>query len=235
MEHRYVLAGSNAIIVSAVFIAFAALNGDTTILGVSIATLILGIVLLSIGSTYEEPIKDVLKPYVKDLTLFVNTVFEDSGIIKNLHTTVCLQGGEALIIFSEKSLPCRNLRAGLGIVNDAAYIGIPSKYLFNQREAADALKKPPDLEDTLRFDLVEKYSLCRDLELSLDNDIIRLKLLSLTSAASEYLTSPLNPVKIAALLSVAKNLQKPIELVREEIAGNNYILEMRGGRREHTR
>lgn len=229
MEHRYVLAGSNAIIVSAVFIAFAALNGDTTILGVSIATLILGIVLLSIGSTYEEPIKDILKPYVKDLTLFINTVFEDSGIIKNLHTIVCLQGGEALIIFSEKGLPCRNMRAGLGIVNDAAYIGIPSKHLFEQREAADALKKPPDLEDTLKFDLVEKHSLCRDLELSLDNDIIRLKLLSLTSNAFEYITSPLNPVKIAALLSVAKNLQKPIELIREEIAGNNYILEMRGG------
>ena len=96
MEHRYVLAGSNAIIVSAVFIAFAALNGNTTILGVSIATLILGIVLLSIGSTYEEPIREVLKPYVKDLTLFVNTLFEDSGIIKNLHTIVYVNGLEVM-------------------------------------------------------------------------------------------------------------------------------------------
>jgi len=229
MEYRYLVAGINITLISVIFIVFALLSNNNVVLGISISTLVLGALLLTIGMTYTPPLRDLLRIYVSDANLFINKIFEDSGLITNHKFKICLDRDKALAIFSNKNIDCKNITPGLGVIDDVIYISIPIKSLITQTASELTTESGTELLDYLREVLVSRYGICRDIIVREENSEINIELISITKEAKSLMNTPINPIRIAIPTIISRFLNRSIEVIHEELVGDNYIIKIKRG------
>ena len=225
MEYRYLVAGINIALISIIFIVFSLLSSNNVVLGISISTLVLGSLLLTIGITYTPPLRDLLRIYVSDADLFINKIFEDSGLVSNHRFKICLDRG--LATFSNKNIDCRDITPGLGVVGDAIYISIPIKSLITRTTSELVPESRTELLDYLREVLVSRYGVCRDIIVEEGDDEVSVELISITSEARSLMNTPINPIRIAIPSIISRFLGRSIEVVHEEFVRGNYIVRVR--------
>ncbi len=230
MELRYVTTGSAITAIAAVFIVFGIVTNDSTVLGVSISSLVLGLVILTLGLTYVEPASELMRYYSEDLNTLVSRFLEDLGIAGNHTLRTCLSDSNFLIVYSQKPLGCGEVRAGLGVLRSNPYLGVPMNGVMNH------LSTPPnpgvieDVDDYLRDSLIKSYSICRGLRVRAGGEGNTLTLeLRLNESSKQLLKSPVNLVRLVTLASLTKYFGMGVEVVNEVLTGDTYIVNVRLG------
>ena len=232
MEFRYVIAGVSAILISAAFVAFSVLTGNTTVLGVSLSTLVLGIVVATIGLTYTEPLGELLKHYAVDTGILLTRLLEDAGLAGQHKLLACSSGNSVLAVFSEKKIECRDVEAGIGIRNGTVYLAVPLSATSRAIESALSGEGEArrELADYLRGVLVESLRLARDLRAYILGDgTARVELAGLSDDARRLARSPVNPLRLAVVAALAGYGGGAAEILEEEFTGSTYTVRARIG------
>ncbi|RLG82186.1 MAG: hypothetical protein DRO40_08275 [Thermoprotei archaeon] len=229
MEYRYLLAGINISLISIVFIVFGIFSGNSIVLGISLSTLVLGVLLITIGLTYVPPLHDLLKTYSNDLTMFANKLLEDSGLISSHEIRICYNKDIIQAVFTNGAIDCRKVLPGIGIVDNVPYISFPVKDIVSILETEYSIGEGIELRDYLKDILVNRYIVSRDIIVDRENSVFKIELWSLTKDAKELLNKPVNPIRIIVPVFVSRFFERNIIVMDEEIIGNNYVIKMRVG------
>ena len=227
MEYRYLLAGINISLVSIVFIVFGIFSGNSIVLGVSLSTLVLGILLVTIGLTYIPPLRELLKTYSNDLTIFANKLLEDSGLVSSHEIRICYNKDIIQAVFANGAIDCRKVLPGIGVADNVSYISFPIKDLVSVLETEYSIGEGVDLRDYLRDILVNRFVVSRDIIINRENGVFKIKLWSLSRDAIDLLNKPFNPIRIIVPVFVSRFFEKNITVMDEEIVGNNYIIKIK--------
>lgn len=227
MEYRYLLAGINILLVSIVFIVFGVFNSNSTVLGVSLSILVLGILLVVIGLTYVHPLHDLIKLYSYDLTTFINKLVEDSGLISGHEIRICYNKENTQAVFSNGIIDCRKVLPGIGIIDNTTYISLPIKDLISNLEIEYTPVEGIDLRDYLKDVIVSRYAISRDVLINKEKGVIKIEILSLTKDTGELLNKPVNPVRIIVPTLISRFFERDATIIDEEIIGSNYIIKVK--------
>ena len=226
MEYRYVITGASIIAISTVFMIFSLLTGNNVVLGISLSTLVLGVVLLALGLTYIEPVSELMRYYVSDLDIFTTRILEDMGIASNYRFKVCFNEGRVFAIFTNGGIKCSDINLGVGIIGDSAYVAIP---LTNVVSRIDKLLEAsrPELIDYVREVLVSTYGICRDVRVRRESDLVTVELILMSREAKQLMKTPINPPRMTTLSALARYFNSSVEIVEEDIVGDNYVLKVK--------
>ena len=226
MEYRYVVTGASVTAISAVFIAFSIFTGNNVVLGVSLSTLVLGVVLLTLGLTYVEPVSELMRYYVGDLDIFVTRILEDMGIASNYRFKVCFNEGKVFAVFTNGGIKCGDISLGVGIIGDSAYVAIPLTNVVSRIDKLLEVSRP-ELIDYVREVLVSTYGICRDVRVWRESNLITVELILMSREAKQLMKTPINPPRMTTLLALARYFNSSVEIVEEDIVGDNYVLKVR--------
>ena len=224
MEYRYLIAGLNILIISCAFLVFSLLTGNNVIAGVSLSFTVLGGVLLALGITYTEPLSELMTCYARDLSTYLTKLLEDAGIVSSCKLTLCRVGGAEVAVFSERFVSCTEVKVGVGLVGESAYVTFPlSKLGFSVGTAPEGV----DLADYLRDVLVSRYGLCKDVRAVISEDVVTVDLTQVVKGVDEFVKDLVNPVKLVVLVAVSRYFSSNVELVSESIVGGVYSIRTR--------
>ena len=226
MEYRYVITGASIIAISTVFMIFSLLTSNNVVLGISLSTLVLGVVLLALGLTYIEPVSELMRYYVSDLDIFTTRILEDMGIASNYRFKVCFNEGRVFAVFTNGGIKCSDINLGVGIIGDSAYVAIP---LTNVVSRIDKLLEAsrPELIDYVREVLVSTYGICRDVRVRRESDLVTVELILMSREAKQLMKTPINPPRMTTLSALARYFNSSVEIVEEDIVGDNYVLKVK--------
>ncbi len=229
MEVRYVAIGSSVTAVAATFLGFGIVTGEQVVAGVSISSLVLGITILALGLTYVEPATELMRYYGSDLSALTSRFLEDLGIAGRHVLRTCFVDGGIVAVYSRKPLGCKGVRVGLGVSGGNPYLGVPVEGI------ASSLSPPANpgvmegLTDYLRDHLIKSFRLCRDVTVTAgDGGVLRIEL-RLNEMGRQLLRSPVNLVRLAAVVAVSKYFGRNVEVVDEVVTGGTYLMTLRLG------
>jgi len=219
MYFKYLISGSLIIAVSAVAAIYSLITGLEVVLGASLTTLVLGIVVLTTGLTYGEPLTELYRTYVRDLSRLVSKVLEDSGLLGGSRFRVCLNDFKAVI--STKPVSCLETSLGFGLVNDTPYLALPLDSIPRFEVVGS------DLRGYLSEVLTRKFRVCRGVNVLGGEGGYTIELLGVGGDVLELIKTPPNYIKLLVLGMSAKFLGSDLELVSEDLISNNYVVKFR--------
>lgn len=221
MERRYIVVGLSILVASAIFIAYGIAVASGQIIGAALSTVVVGMVFLSFGATYREPIEDLLKHYTSDIHLFTSRVIEDMGIVGGSRIRLCLE--KSILIYSEKPIDCSSdTLIGAGILDDVPYVAIPISNTATW--ISRFIDIGGDIGENLRT-LVGRMS--RAISVHIEGDAVEIELEGLTEAVREVMRYPVNIVRIAILATVAVSYGTDVEIAEESMATDSYRVKLR--------
>ncbi len=224
MEPRIASIGLNIIIFSLAFIVISLIEGMEILLGVSFTSLLLGIIFLTIGVTYIEPLEKMLKESFQLSLNILNKLVEDTRLVDSNIVFTCTEPFTAIII-SKKNLPCDKLSPGVGVYGETPYIMIP--YTSETKEGEWVNLHIEGLRSRLRSEILGKFSLAKDIEIIPKSNEVTIILHDMYREITEYAKNPFNPVKIILAKILSETIKGGIVIEREEISGNTYRVEVK--------
>jgi len=213
---KYLVSGGLIVIISVITAIYSLLVGIEVVLGVSLATLVLGIVVLTTGLTYGEPLVELFKTFSRDLSRLVSKVLEDSGLLSSSKFRVCLN--DLKLVISAKPVNCLSTSLGFGLVDDVPYLAMPLDVVKDFEVVGN------DLRDYLREVLIGRFKVCRDVNVLVDDGNYLVELRSVGDDVMWLVKSPINYVRFLVLGLSAKFLSSDLELVNEDLIGSNYLI-----------
>lgn len=219
MYFKYLVGGSVIIAISAAAVIYSLAAGLEVVLGASLTTLVLGVVVLTTGLTYGEPLTELYRAYVKDLGRLVSKVLEDSGLLGSSRFRACSDGLK--IVMSTKPVSCSETSLGFGLVDDVPYLALPSDSVSGFEVVGG------DLGDYLREVLSKRFRVCRGVNVLGGGGEYTVELLGVSDDASELIKSPPNYIRLLVLGMSAKYLGSDLELVGEDLISDNYVVRLR--------
>jgi len=219
MYLKYLISGSIIILISTTAAIYSLITGLEVVLGTSLTTLVLGVVVLTTGLTFGEPLTELFRTYVRDLSRLVSKVLEDSGLLGSSRFRVCLN--DFKVVISAKSVNCSETSLGFGLVNDIPYLALPLDSISKFEVVGS------DLKDYLVEVLSRKFRVCRGVNVLGGDDGYTVELLGVSDDVLELIKSPPNYIKLLVLGMSAKYLGSDLELVSEDLISNNYVVKFR--------
>lgn len=213
MDARLIVLGVSILIISSGFLVYGLLTTNSLLSGSALSSSILGLVFMSIGLTYRDPVSEVMKMYSKILSSALVKTFEDLGYVSKRTTFTCMKSGKLYLIFSENKLPCKEIKPGFGVVKEVPYLALVSDI--------------PTLEEEDLESVIMKTGLAQVAIFSKSNDKYAIELQGLRSGLLGDEIKPLNPYQILIPLLVSSYIRTNIIIEEEEVSHNAYKAVMR--------
>lgn len=221
MDLKYVISGAVITLTSTIFILYSVISDAELVLGPSLATLTVGIVVLTSGLSFREPLTEVLKLYVNDLNRIISKVLEDSGLLGTHRLRICLN--DLKVILSSKVVRCSETSLGFGLVSDTPYLALPID--LSRLDITEVVGD--DLREFLGEVLSRRLKICRSVRVFSYDDGYVIELNRVNEVVYDLLKVPLNYLKVVTAVLTAKFLGKEVEVVDEGLIGGNYVVRLR--------
>ncbi|MEM0361253.1 MAG: hypothetical protein QXH57_00340 [Sulfolobales archaeon] len=221
MDLRYVVSGAIIISTSITFILYSITSNAELVLGPSLAILTLGIVVLTSGLSFREPLTEVLKLYANDLSRIISKVLEDSGLLGTHKLRVCLN--ELKVVLSSKIVKCSETSLGFGLAGDTPYLALPVD--LSRLGITEVVGD--DLREFLSEVISRRLKICRSVKVISSDDEYVIELNTVNETIYDLLKVPLNYLKVVVAVLTAKFLSREVELVDEELVGSNYVIKLK--------
>lgn len=228
MDYRYAVIGVNIIALSIGFIIIALLEKLELILGICLSILVLGIIVLSIGLTYVEPLDKLYRSAYRIIMLMFNKILEDSNLIYNSVIRTCLSNKNLLLV-SQQGVDCKDVYPGIGVVNGKPFIAIPLSMLspiFQEHENADYLDEY-EVESIIRNNILFAYNMGRDVKVNIKKDELFITFYGLRKEAIDMARKPINPIKVFIVAIVSTYTGREVVMKSDEIIEDNYIVHLK--------
>lgn len=228
MDYRYVVVGVNIIALSIGFIIFALLEKLELVLGISLSVLLLGIIVLSIGLTYIEPLDKLYRTAYRIISLMFIKILEDSNLIYNNVIRTCLSDKNLLLI-SHQGINCRDIYPGIGVLDGKPFIAIPLSLLspaFLEYGTISHLDEY-ELESIIRSNILHAYNMGRDVKVNIEKDDLFITFYGLRREVIDIVKKPINPIKVLIVAIVSAYIGREIVLKGNEIIEDNYTVHLK--------
>lgn len=191
MDVRLVILGIGLLITSAGFTIYALYMGISSLAGVSLSIAVLGGVFVTIGYTYRDPLGNVLLRYNSLVLTILLKIYEDLELLNRENIQICKMDNDVLVVYSRGSIPCREAKPGLGLVNNSPYMA----FLFRETS--------PETVDPIQ--IINELGLANNVSIYRSGDRIVVELIGIRRELVEDGWKPLNPIQILvpAYLSLA--------------------------------
>lgn len=224
MESRYVIVGLIIIVLAASFMVYGVIVLSDRIVGVALSVSTIGIVITVIGINYSEPAENMLREYSVDLEKFMTKIIEDMGIIGGHKIKLCYV--QKALLYSDGDIPCSNVIVGIGMVSRAPYIAIPVEGMLSILQQFTDLG---NLVDKLKKVFVDILAVCRGITVSTEDEMTVVELVDLTNRGINYIRTPINPVRLYLITTLALHYSRDIEVVEEAMTYESYKIKVRLG------
>jgi hypothetical protein len=141
LDNRLVALGAVILVISMGFLAYGLLASYPQLSGSALSSAILGMVFMTIGLTYTDPLSSLLSIYNKTISVPLVKLVEDLGLISGGTLQACVSEDTVTIVYARKTLPCRKIKPGLGIVDQTPYIALKSQAPLLTEDLEGALSK----------------------------------------------------------------------------------------------
>jgi hypothetical protein len=222
LEYRYVISGSNILLVSILLFVIGYIFGDKILIGLSSSFMIIGIIFLSIGLTYAEPLKNFYSLSKKLYARLTNRIIEDLGLLTGMTIYACRSNDQSYIVYSKDIIKCENILEGIGISESKPYIAI----LFKLDDNEYAYIKSLELKQLIEQVFIYRYGLASTVNTRVNKDSIDIEFISVNNEIIEYLKQPGNIIHGLIPLYIMLNTDKNTYVIDEDIVGNNYIIKV---------
>ncbi len=212
MELRFVLLGTNVVLVSVVCIALGMVMKSPSLVGVGFSISIVGGTLLALGMGFRGPELEFLSMYSELLRNTVLNVLEDLNLLEHVIVTVPLNEGCVLLFKRSPEVP-KELVLPIGLENNEPYLGIVIEKLVEQSE--EPAKCLNDL-------LVGRFGIASRVTVSMENGKVVVNLLGVDTKVARMQWKPFAPLTIFVSASLCQCLGKPLVLLEERIVGDRY-------------
>lgn len=223
MEGRYLVSSVVITTLSTIFIVYGAAVASYQIIGVALSSMVVGVVLLTIGVTHSRPIEELLKLYSDDLNMFATRVLEDVGIVGSHKIKLCIE--KKAVVFSEKLVECSSVAPGVGIINGVPYVALPISSTI--KVVSKLVEGSSELAEVIRKLAIDAGGVCRTLSIYIEDGVVAVEMSELTKYAEEIMKHPVNIVRLAILASTAIHLNSNAEIVEEAATADSYRLKIR--------
>jgi len=225
VDYRYVVIGLNILAISAGFVIISILQNLEVLLGISFSIMILGVIILSIGLTYVEPLDKLYRASYRIISLLFTKILEDSDLLYGGVLRTCLND-KNLLVLGHKGVSCKDAYPGIGVVGGKVFVAIPLSMLIKSYpllEGSENIIDEYTLESVIKEKIVHEYSICRDVKVERKNDVVKITYYGLRKEVIDLVKKPVNPLKYLtiALLSVASKQDALFE--EEELVEDNYV------------
>ncbi|MCD6195866.1 MAG: hypothetical protein J7J82_03690 [Staphylothermus sp.] len=224
MDYRYVIIGLNILAISTGFVIISILQNLEVLLGISFSVMILGVIILSIGLTYVEPLDKLYRASYRIISLLFTKILEDSDLLYGGVVKTCL-GDKNLLVLSHRRVSCNDVYPGIGVVGGKVFIAIPLSMLTSSYplEGSGNVIDEYSLESIFREKIIHEYNICKDIRVEKTGDEVKITYYGLRKEVIDLVKKPVNPLKYIsiALLSVVSNREAVFK--EEELVEDNYV------------
>ena len=122
-----------------------------------------------------------------------------------MNSKICVvnKNNNARLILTKSSCD-HDTSPGIGFSGGSPYISIPINDLVKSFESATEFSREA-LETALRDSLINEYGLCRDLDIEVSGDLIKIRLINLLQEPlKKYINRPIDPYVVLTLISLAR-------------------------------
>lgn len=228
MDYRYVVVGVNIIALSIGFIVIALLEKLELILGASLSILLLGIIVLTIGLTYVEPLDKLYRSSYRIISLMFSKILEDSNLIYNNVIRTCLSDKNLLLV-SQQGVNCRDAYPGIGVVDGKPFIAIPLSMIsptFLEQGTVGHLDEY-EIESIVRSNILLAYNMGRDVKVNIEKDDLFITFYGLRKEVIDMVRKPINPIKVLIAAIISTYTGREVIMKSDEIIEDNYTVHLK--------
>jgi len=219
MEWRYLVAGSNIVILAAVMLTLGFATNSAQLIGVASSLLVPGVVLVALGLTYTDPLHRLYSVYSGTVGSVIERIAEDTGLLDKGALVACPREEDILVALAPQGSGCDELRPGLLVTSSGEpYIGFKVPVELVAEEGLS------ELDELLGYNIVSRYSLARGVSVRRSSRGVEVALLALQPELTRDIGRVAEPVKPLVAATVAYALGAPARLESWSALGDSYVL-----------
>jgi len=208
MDVRLASLGIVLLIASLGLLLYSLNAGLQSVAGVALSTSVLGGVVAALGITYRDPLGVALLQYSRSLNKVLTKVYEDLGLLERETLQVCRAEDGVLVVYTQKRVPCREVRPGVGLAGQVPYIAVHIRGPVS--EASDPQEA---LRELGLADIVRAYR-------SENEVVVELVGIRRELVGGEW--RPINPVQVLTAAMLASAVGASLVREEEEYTGDLY-------------
>ncbi|MEM2021699.1 MAG: hypothetical protein QXP80_05700 [Zestosphaera sp.] len=210
MNRRLLVLSVNVLAVSALVLLYGVVTYETSLIGVALSSILLGLVLLTSCFTVTESIVNALTEYSTLTSNALASVTEDMDLLESKMYVV--QSGEGLRLVIIKVGRPEGVGPGLGVRFGEPYLAIPIDDVLKDVPQVEELVEGA-LESSLTSVLVETLGLCSRVVVRWSGGYVRVELVGVSKALEGLKGLPLNPFNTLVAVALARITGRGVKLV----------------------
>lgn len=210
MNRRLLVLSVNVLAVSALVLLYGVVTYETSLIGVALSSILLGLVLLTSCFTVTETIVNTLTEYSTLTSNALASVMEDMNLLESkIHV---VRGDEGLRLVIIKAGRSEGVGPGLGVRFGEPYLAIPIDDVLKDVPQVEELVEGA-LESSLTSVLVETLGLCSRVVVRWSGGYVRVELVGVSKALEGLKGLPLNPFNTLVAVALARITGRGVKLV----------------------
>jgi len=208
MDVRLAALGVVLLVASLGLLLYSLNAGLQSVAGVALSTSVLGGVVAALGITYRDPLGVALLRYSQSLNKVLTKVYEDLGLLERETLQTCRAEDGVLVVYTQKRVPCREVRPGVGLAGQVPYITV-----HVSKPAPETSDPQEALRELGLADVVRVYR-------SEGEVIVELVGVRRELVGGEW--RPINPVQVLTAAILASAVGADLVREEEEYTGDVY-------------
>ncbi len=227
MNKRLLVLSVNILAVSGLILLYGLVVGEASLVGVSLSSFLVGLVLLAFSFTVTETLVNSLIEYSRLASNALTSIAENLDLLES-KTYITHNGEELNLVVVKVSEPKKEVNPGFGVVLGEPYLSIPVSEVLKDVPRVDEISEET-LKSSLNSVLVESLGLCSKVSVSQRGNYVRVELISLNKALEDLAGMPLNPFVTLVSVALARTTDKDLKLIEKGrvVDGVYYTYEMR--------
>lgn len=211
----------NILAVSGLTLLYGLLASEASLVGVSLSSFLVGLVLLAFSFTVTETVVNSLTEYSRLASNALTSIAENLDLLES-KTYVIHEGDELNLVVVKVSEPRKEVNPGFGVSLGEPYLSIPVSDVLKDVPRVDEISEEA-LKSSLNSVLVESLGLCSKVSVSQRGSYVRIELVGLSKALEDLAGMPLNPFITLVSVALARTTGKDLKLVeRGRVVGGVY-------------
>lgn len=225
MNKSLFILSSNILVISSFTLVYGIVNQEPSIIGVSISSILMGLVLLMLSFAVTESVINSLVEYSSLVNNALTSIIENVDLLES-SLYVTHTDGELRLVMIKRGRP-ETVVPGLGVKLGEPYLAIPVEEVLKEVTQVDEISERT-IETNLNFVLVESLGLCDRVGVKLTGRLIRVDLININKVLKRFNGTPLNPLNALVAIATARLIGKDLKLSEsgDTVGGLYYVFEV---------
>lgn len=225
MNKSLLILSSNILVISSFTLIYGIVNQEPSLVGVSISSILMGLVLLMFSFAVTESVINSLVEYSSLVNGALTSIIENVDLLES-DFYVTRVDGELRLVIIKRGRP-EAIIPGLGVKLGEPYLAIPVEEVLKEVTQVDEISEKT-IETNLNSVLVESLGLCGRVTVKLTGKLIRVDLININKVLKRFNGMPLNPLNTLVAVATARIIGKDLRLSDsgDAVGGSYYVFEV---------